>query len=111
VIWKWEKTGNFSVKSMYKHLFRNDEGEENKQLWKAKFPLKVKIFMWLTLQNSILTKDNLLKRKWKGSPKCAFCPDTESVKHLMFECPVTKYVWSILAYIFGATVRPSSFTQ
>jgi hypothetical protein len=111
VVWKWEKSGNFSVKSMYKHLFTNDERDGNKQLWKAKIPLKVKIFMWLTLQDSILTKDNLLKRKWRGSPACTFCQDTESVNHLMFECPVMKYVWSIMAYILGATVRPSSFSQ
>ena len=67
--------------------------------------------MWLTLQDSILTKDNLLKRKWKGSPACAFCQDTEFVNHLMFECPMIKYVWSLMAYILGATVIPSSFSQ
>ena len=111
VIWKWEKNGKISVKSIYKHLFWNDEGEEVKHLWKAKLPLKVKIFMWLALQDSILTKDSLLKIKWKGSPACAFCQDAESVRHLMFECPVIKYVWSLMAYILGAAVRPSSFSQ
>jgi len=70
--WDYEKSGLFSVKSIYKHMFRNSEDVDSKQLWKAKIPLKVKIFMWLTLQNAILTKDNLLKRKWKGSPACAF---------------------------------------
>jgi hypothetical protein len=62
-IWKWEKSGKFSVKSLYKHTFGNGDGEENKQLWNAKLPLKIKIFMWLTLQDSILTEDNLLRRK------------------------------------------------
>jgi hypothetical protein len=56
--------------------------------------------MRLTLQNAILTKDNFLKRKWKGSPNCAFCQG-ESVQHLFFDCPVSIYIWSILAYIFG----------
>jgi hypothetical protein len=67
--------------------------------------------MWLTFQDSILTKDNLLKRKWKGSAACVFCQEAETVKHLMFECPIVKYVWSIIAFCFGATVRPNSFTQ
>jgi hypothetical protein len=71
------------VKSLYKHTFGNGDGEDNKQLWNAKLPLKIKIFMWLTLQDSILTKDNLLKRKCKGSPACVFCQEAESVKHLM----------------------------
>jgi hypothetical protein len=110
-IWKWEKSGKFSVKSLYKHTFGNGDGEENKQLWNAKLPLKIKIFMWLTLQDSILTKDNLLKRKWKGSAACVFCQEAETVRHLMFECPIVKYVWSIIAFCFGAKVRPNSFTQ
>ena len=57
--------------------------------------------MWLTLQNAILTKDNLLIRKWKGSPNCGFCQEGEFVQHLFFYCPMSKYIWSILAYILG----------
>ena len=101
----------FSVSSVYKHLYRNCARADNRQLWKAKIPLKIKIFMWLTLQNAILTKDNLLKRKWKGGPSCAFCQEKESVNHLFFDCPVSKYVWSIITYVFGATVRLNSFAQ
>ena len=67
--------------------------------------------MWPTLQNAILTKDNLLKRKWKGSPNCAFCQEGESVQHLFFDCSVSIYTWSILAYIFGVSVRPTSIIQ
>jgi hypothetical protein len=101
----------FLVSSVYNHLFRNWNGNDNKQIWKAKIPLKIKIFMWLTLHNATLTKDNLLISKWKGSPSCVFCQEDESVLNLFFECPVSKYIWSILAYIFGATVRPTSFVQ
>jgi hypothetical protein len=42
------------VKLVYKYLCRNSYDFYNKQMWKAKMPLKIKIFMWLTLQNSIL---------------------------------------------------------
>lgn len=64
------------VKLVYKHLCRNSYGPHNKQMWKAKMPLKIKIFMWLTLQNSILTKDNLMKGKWKGCFLCLLPPDS-----------------------------------
>jgi hypothetical protein len=70
-----------------------------------------KIFMWLTLQNSIMAKGNLIKGKWKGDASCVLCSDRESASHLLFECPVIKYVWSILAFTFGVSVRPSSFIQ
>lgn len=59
--WDWEKTGNFSVKSMSKNLCCNSYGPNNKQIWNAKLPLKIKIFIRLPLQNTILTKDNLIK--------------------------------------------------
>jgi hypothetical protein len=47
-------------------------------------PLKVKIFMWLTLKNSILTKDNLLTRGWTGNELCHFYTQQETVDHLLF---------------------------
>jgi hypothetical protein len=34
----------------------------NKQLWKLKVPLKIKIFMWYLKKEVILTKDNLVRR-------------------------------------------------
>jgi hypothetical protein len=55
VKWTWEKTENFSVKSMYDHLCSGDVNEPNKKIWKSKIPLKIKIFMWLIQQNAILT--------------------------------------------------------
>jgi hypothetical protein len=55
VKWTWEKTRNFSVKSMYDHLCSGDVNEPNKKIWKSKIPLKIKIFMWLIQQNAILT--------------------------------------------------------
>jgi hypothetical protein len=41
-----------------------DNGTGYKAIWKSKIFEKVKIFMWLVAQKSILTKDNMLKRIW-----------------------------------------------
>jgi hypothetical protein len=67
--------------------------------------------MWLALQNVILSKDNLVKQKWKGNKSCAFCSENESVQHLFFECSMAKYVWSILAHSLGSACRPNSIEQ
>jgi len=32
--------------------------------WRLKIPLKVKIFIWLLHKGVILTKDNLIRRRW-----------------------------------------------
>jgi len=109
--WIWGKTGRFSVKSLYKHFFSEEANEPNKKIWKTKLPLKIKIFMWLIQQNSILTKDNLLKRGWNGDSKCMFCREDESIIHLFFECSMAKYVWSMVAMVVGGDCRPSSFHQ
>ena len=67
--------------------------------------------MWLINHNAILTKDNLLKRNWSGDLSCAFCNETETIPHIFFECPLAKYIWSLVAHVLGATCRPTSFEQ
>lgn len=34
-------------------------------MWKFNIPVKLKVFTWLALRNSIPTKDILIKRGWK----------------------------------------------
>jgi hypothetical protein len=109
--WDWENSGVFSVKSTYKHLCRNEYGLNFKRFWKAKIPLKIKIFMWLVSQGAILTKDNLSKRKWKGNTNCAICSEKESGTHLFFGCLTAKYIWSLLAYSLGTDCRPRSLEE
>jgi hypothetical protein len=90
VLWKWIKNKIFSVKSVYEHLTRDDRGSSYRRIWKSKISTKIKTFMWLIEQDAILTKDNMLKRKWHGDPNCYFCNSLESMNHLFFECPVAK---------------------
>jgi hypothetical protein len=49
-----------------------DTENHNKHVWKAKLPLKIKIFMWLLQQDAILTKKNLSKKNWQGDKSCSF---------------------------------------
>jgi hypothetical protein len=86
---------------MYQHLEKNLAGSHNKWIWKAKVPLKIKIFLWQLFQNAILTRDNLKKRKWGGSPLCSFCQQEETMTHLFFECSNAKVIWGNLGGIFG----------
>jgi hypothetical protein len=86
-VWKWTGSKKFYVKSIYMQLTKSDEGESSKIIWKSKIPEKVKIFMWLLAQKSILTKENMLKRNRQGSPDCYFCGGAETVDHLLFTCP------------------------
>ena len=74
----WTKNsinGDFTAKLGYKtwvgENFQGEMEEWCKQLWTAEGPLKAKVTLWLTLNNKILTWDNLQKRGWNGPNRCA----------------------------------------
>jgi zinc-binding in reverse transcriptase len=53
--------------------------------------------MWLLRRNRILTKDQLLKKGWKGDSKCVFCDHDENVNHLFVQCSTVKILWQWIA--------------
>jgi hypothetical protein len=70
-----------------------------KYLWKLKFPLKIKIFMWFLNNKVLLTKDNLVKRNLKGCQKCCFCNESETAQHLFLVCPFAKIMWRMVSLV------------
>ncbi|WVZ69828.1 LOW QUALITY PROTEIN: hypothetical protein U9M48_018555 [Paspalum notatum var. saurae] len=64
-VFKWDlnKTGLFSVKSMYKSLLNNGI-KVSQVIWQTNIPLKTKIFMWYVKRGVLLTKDNLARKNW-----------------------------------------------
>jgi hypothetical protein len=97
--WNLSPDEQFSVKSHYLGLIHLDVPNLNKNLWKLKAPIKIKIFLWFLRKDAILTKDNLAKRNWNGSVKCSFCHKNETIKHLFFECQVVRVIWHIVQIV------------
>jgi hypothetical protein len=62
----------FSTKFVYHLLDKNLSRAHKKWIWKAKIPLEFMFFLWRLYQDTVLTKDNMWKIKWLGSPKCSF---------------------------------------
>ena len=110
-LWRWNKNNRFSTKSVYDILTRENTRNWFKNVWKAKIPYKIKIFMWLVENNAILTKDNLIKRHWVGSPTCYFCLENETIDHLFFQCPVAKITWEPLAHVQVPTISLGTFNN
>jgi hypothetical protein len=73
--------------------------------------VKILIFIWLVAQKSILTKDNMLKRRWQGNLWYYFCGSIEIVDDLLFTCHITNVIWGIVAICFHQHDRPSSYEQ
>jgi hypothetical protein len=110
-IWNWTASRKFSVKSVYLELTKRDAAPSYSEIWKAKIPEKVKIFMWPVAQGSILTKDNMVRRKWQGDPGCYFCGE-EECQSLTVHLPGGKSdIWGVIALCFSVQTRPNSYGQ
>jgi hypothetical protein len=86
-------------------------GCHNKWIWKAGIPLKIKVFMWQAFQDAVITRDNMRKRKWPGSPLCSFCCAVETTNHLFFHCSVAKIAWGAMRKVLGTSFCPKNFWQ
>ena len=60
--WYWDARGIFTVKNS--NLCTSIPRNPHAKLWKAKIPLKTKIFMWQIENELILTRDILSRRVW-----------------------------------------------
>jgi hypothetical protein len=56
------------------------------------------------INNKVLTRDNLAKRRKVKDPSCHLCLEQESVHHLFFECVVAKQCWKVISDAVGITV-------
>ena len=98
ISWRWTPNGIFTVNSLYKFLeFGGVPVNTYNSIWKARIPLKIKIFLWLVRQKRILTKDRLSKQGWTGDTKCVYCSHMESVDHLFVNCTYARSIWNWIA--------------
>jgi hypothetical protein len=65
--------------------------------------------MWLAYQNRIQSGEALKKMNWKGDPSCAVCGRLESADHILFECLLSKFVWTRLKQAMGWERVPLNF--
>jgi hypothetical protein len=100
-IWNLHQHSQFSIHSLYLALINNGTSHMNKQLWRLKVPLKIKIFMWYMYKEVVLTKDNLAKWNWDGSKQCSFCLRDESIWHLFFDCHYARFLWGLTYFTFN----------
>jgi hypothetical protein len=93
--WILDKKG-FSVKSLYVKFKRNTIKKSYWFIWKAKIPQRIKVFLWLILENKILSKENLKKKKWHGNVNCNWCGCLETTNHIFYTCQVASFTWRVI---------------
>jgi hypothetical protein len=66
--------------------------------------------MWFFNNKVLLTKDNLVKRNWKGCQKCCFCKESKIVQYLFLTCPFAKIIWRMI-YLTYDLPPPANITN
>lgn len=92
-VWCLEKSKQFSVKSLYRHLmFGGVIAKRFHNIWASTVPLKVKIFLWQFYLNRLPTTDQMMLRHWKGDNNCWLCGVPEDLNHVFFHCLMARFV-------------------
>ena len=86
---------------MYMDLINSGPLSRSLHIWKIKVPLRIKIFMWFVHKGVVLTKDNLIKRRWIGRSTCCYCDQNETIRHLFLDCPLAKLLWRTVHIAFN----------
>ena len=73
-----------------------------RSIWKQKVPSKVAFFVWTATLGTILTIDNLRKKKVLILDWCYIHKSNEeSIDHLILHCPIVYELWSMVFTLFG----------
>ncbi|KAL8149999.1 hypothetical protein AgCh_006858 [Apium graveolens] len=105
--WKFEKLGQYSVKSAYGSIRDDKDSNQNadnsgfwRQLWNLKIPPKVKHFAWRAANGSLPTKDNLRLKKVDVNTCCPVCQhDAETIIHILVHCSFADTCWRVAGLV------------
>jgi hypothetical protein len=85
--WGLDKKGRFTTASLYRELtFPGMENKEVMSIWKAKIPMKIKIFLWSIYSDCLPSAEQLVRRNWPGEELCKMCGLVETSKHIFLKC-------------------------
>ncbi|KAL4354441.1 hypothetical protein GQ457_06G018800 [Hibiscus cannabinus] len=117
IVWRYDGSGIYSVKSGYK-LLRTDHEDEYMQnsnphtvtlsnfyarVWAVNLPSKIRITMWRIINNFVPTFANLQRRRLNVINSCPFCHSSgESIEHLMRDCCFTRQVLDKVGFHFSS---------
>ncbi|XP_072058140.1 uncharacterized protein [Arachis hypogaea] len=66
-------------------------------IWRLNLPEKIKMMMWLGLQNALLTNAFRFKRHLIDSNRCSRCnADLETMEHCLRDCEKSRCIWKML---------------
>ncbi|KAK8555205.1 hypothetical protein V6N12_009358 [Hibiscus sabdariffa] len=115
IIWRWSKRNNFEINSAYSRIALNTWEEKHPiwdQIWKFHVPQRIRLFLWLTYRERLMTNSERFRRSFGRSASCPRCSsDMESTIHALRDCKEAKETWLLLlpqsyaTYFFQADIK------
>ena len=107
ITWKFSPDGLYTAKSAYDVQFRGSYCcFQPKRVWSAHAEPKHRFFMWLLVQEKILTADKLIERHWPCNPLCSLCRQVpETAAHVCLHCPFAQQVWDLVQTWMSGTIK------
>ena len=96
-------SGVFDVRFFYKLLSSpTTDAFPWECIWRTEVPKRVSFFLWTTVNDGILTINNLIKKGQSLVNRCYLCcGDGESVDHLLLHCKFSHALWCEVFTVFG----------
>jgi hypothetical protein len=83
----------------------SDHGRWWRVLRKLKVPPKVRIFWWRVIKNFLPSNAELVRRHIRNESQCAACGNkSESLYHIIVECPWAKFFWAEVKKLTGGKI-------
>ncbi|CAN1192177.1 Putative ribonuclease H protein At1g65750 [Linum perenne] len=99
-VWGGETNGHFSIKSTYKLIYTQANSAAHdrwKLCWKWKGPNCICHFLWLTIQEKLLTNSERVKRHMTSNADCDHCQHpVETDIHMLRDCTFATKVWRLI---------------
>ncbi|CAA7052486.1 unnamed protein product [Microthlaspi erraticum] len=119
LVWAYTKSGAYTVKSGYDLAAKRTVRDVPNQVlepsttglkriaWKTKTTKKLKHYIWQCISGCIAVRDRLVDRHCGTDRSCPRCGNsTETVNHLLFECPEAVRVWELSNFPITPGVFP-----
>ncbi|KAK8499896.1 hypothetical protein V6N12_042731 [Hibiscus sabdariffa] len=98
--WRWESNRTFSTSSAYEWLVHSHSPPPSfnwHMLWQLKVPPRVKVFLWVTVHDWLLTNSERVHRHFVVSDRCSICNDCcESADHVFRHCRMATALWVVV---------------
>ena len=105
IFWNGAPSGGFTIGSAMNILKNNelnsmsDKGKW-REVWSIPTPQRIRFFLWLAIQDRLMTNGNRFLRQLTSDPRCLVCGEVEeNTKHILRRCPVARILWRKLGLI------------